>query len=118
MRHSWIPLIASALVGAGALLVASPFGGPFLISWWPALSFALGVALVTLALTELGRACTAWLSRAATLAWIGGGVLAGLGLFATGASFMVRGASLAVNWVAIAGILAAIGGVRVQQRAR
>ena len=115
MRTSRTSLVASVLLGAIAF--AWTYGRPS-SAFVSAIAFSLGVALVTLSFTELARALNAWLSHEARLPWIGGGVLVGLGLFAAGASFITRGATLAFDWVAIAGVLATIGGVHVQQRAR
>jgi hypothetical protein len=115
MRPSRIPVVVSVLLGV--LAFAWTYGRPSSV-FVSAITFSLGVALVTLAFTELARALNAWLSREATLLWIAGGVIAGAGLFATGASFLTRGASLAFDWVAIVGIFVTLGGVRVQHRAR
>ena len=115
MRSSRISLFASVLLGVVAFAWTYFRPSSAFVS---AITFSLGVALVTLAFTELARALNAWLSREATLLWIAGGVIAGAGLFATGASFLTRGASLAFDWVAIVGIFVTLGGVRVQQRAR
>src|SRR5215831_13212436 len=115
MRRSRMSLVVSALLGVAAFAWTYARPSSAFVS---AISFSLGVALITLAFTELARALSAWLSHDAKLRWIAGGLIVGTGLFATGASFITRGASLAFDWVAIAGIFVTLGGAQVQQRAR
>ena len=115
MRDTRMSLVVSALLGVVAFAWTYLRPSSAFVS---AITFSLGVALVTLAFAELARALNAWLSHEARLLWIAGGVIVGAGLFATGASFITRGASLAFDWVAIAGIFATIGGAQMQHRAR
>jgi len=117
VKRSWITPLGAAIVGAIALIIASPVRGRLAAEWLPDVSFALGVSLNLLAFVYAGRAVAAWLARSATLGWIAGGMLLGIGLFVAGASSIVNAFSRSLDWGAIAGILVGIAGAQLQQRA-
>ena len=118
MNRSWISTATVVVMGVTALIVASPFGGRVAADWGPAIDFALGVSLTTMAFLEVGRTGLVWLSRAASLGWIAGGLVVGIGLFVTGASSIVHARDASFDWLAIGGIVAALAGVQWQHRAR
>ncbi len=118
MSRSWTTSAAILFVSAAAFLVASPWQARIAATWMPAVNFALGVGLVTLSFVELGRAAVAWLTHAAALGWIAGGAVVGLGLFAVGSTSMVHARERAFDWIAFAGIVVTIGGLRWQRRFR
>ena len=117
MNRSWITPVSAALVGAIALVVASPLRGRLAAGWLPDINFALGVSLTLLAFVSGGRAAAAWLSRSASLGWIAGGLLLAIGLFTTGASSIVNAFSPSLDWGGIAGIVVGLAGAQLQYRA-
>jgi drug/metabolite transporter (DMT)-like permease len=117
MTRSFASLaVILALVGA-ALFVASPGQSRTALEWMPTLNFSLGVGLITVAFLEIGRAALAWFSRRATLRWLLGSALGGLGLFIAGSSSMVHARDLAFDWLAIAGIGVALAGIWLRRHA-
>lgn len=118
MKRTWITTVTVLFMGMSALVIASPLRGRLGADWMPAINFALGVTLTTLSILEAGRAVTAWLTRAATLGWIGGGLITALGLFIAGASFIVNARRSEFDWAVIGGIVIVVLGAQLQHRAR
>lgn len=116
-QRRWLSLSVIALTVITAFFVALPPGTRIRPEWVYAANFALGMGLLLTAFLEIARAIRAWFTRAATLRWIGTGILAGAGLLVAGEAALLSPRGMAMNWTVLAGIVTAVIGSVAQQRA-
>jgi len=115
-RSSAVMNTAVVIVALLAFAAAMPSGRAALSDWMPAADFAIGAALVTLAFVQIARAASAWLGRSESLPWLAAALTAAAGLFVAGSAQMLGAQSRAFDWVALGGIVLALGGIQWQRR--
>jgi hypothetical protein len=116
-KRNWISISVMAVCSVAAFFIAAPMSWRSGAEWISAANFAIGIALLLVAFLQIAHALRAWLARGRPIAWIGAGMLAGVGLFVAGEAAITDTNGATVNWIALAGIFTAAIASYAQQRA-